>query len=33
MSEKPQFDIVLQEQQRLSEVLTSIEETARQNRA
>jgi DNA helicase II / ATP-dependent DNA helicase PcrA len=33
MSEQPQFDIVLQEQQRLSEVLTSIEETARQNRA
>src|SRR6185369_1337226 len=33
MSEKPQFDVVLQEQQRLSDVLTSIEETARQNRA
>lgn len=33
MSEKSQFDIVLQEQQRLSEVLTSIEETARQNKA
>lgn len=33
MSENTQFDIVLQEQQRLSEVLTSIEETARQNRA
>jgi DNA helicase II / ATP-dependent DNA helicase PcrA len=33
MSEQPQFDIVLQEQQRLSELLTSIEETARQNRA
>src|SRR6185369_13272982 len=33
MSEQPQFDIVLQEQQRLSDVLTSIEETARQNRA
>jgi DNA helicase-2/ATP-dependent DNA helicase PcrA len=33
MSENPRFDIVLQEQQRLSEVLSSIEETARQNRA
>ncbi|NVN93037.1 MAG: AAA family ATPase [Desulfuromonadales bacterium] len=33
MSEQPQFDMVLQEQQRLSELLTSIEETARQNRA
>jgi DNA helicase IV len=33
MSEQPQFDIVFQEQQRLSEVLTSIEETGRQNRA
>ena len=33
MSEQPQFDIVQQEQQRLSDVLTSIEETARQNRA
>ncbi len=32
MSEKPQFDIVLQEQQRLSDVLSAIEETARQNR-
>lgn len=32
MSEKSQFDTVLQEQQRLSEVLTSIDETARQNR-
>ncbi|MBT1073396.1 UvrD-helicase domain-containing protein [Pelotalea chapellei] len=33
MSEECQFDIVLQEQQRLSDILTSIEETARQNRA
>ena len=33
MNEEPQFDIVLQEQQRLSDILTSIEETARQNRA
>ncbi len=33
MSELSQFDVVLQEQQRLSAVLTSIEETARQNRA
>jgi len=33
MSEYPQHDIVQKEQQRLSEVLTSIEETARQNRA
>jgi DNA helicase II / ATP-dependent DNA helicase PcrA len=33
MSEQPQFDIVQQEQQRLADVLTSIEETARQNRA
>ena len=33
MSEKPQFDIVLQEHERLSDVLASIEETARQNRA
>lgn len=33
MSETPPFDIVLQEQQRLSAVLSSIEETARQNRA
>ena len=33
MNEEPQFDIVMREQQRLSDVLTSIEETARQNRA
>ena len=33
MSEKPEFEIVLQEQRRLSELLTSIEETARQNKA
>lgn len=33
MSEQNQFDIVLQEQQRLSDVLASIEETARQNKA
>ena len=33
MNEKTQFDIVGQEQQRLSEVLISIEDTARQNRA
>ncbi len=33
MSEQHQFDIVQQEQQRLSDVLSSIEETARQNRA
>lgn len=33
MNEKPEFDIVLKEQQRLSAVLASIEETARQNRA
>ena len=33
MNENPQFDIVLKEQQRLSDVLTAIEETARQNRA
>ena len=32
MNEQPQFDVVLKEQQRLSEVLTSIEETARRNR-
>ncbi|MFA7405388.1 MAG: helicase, partial [Pelobacteraceae bacterium] len=32
MSEQPQFDIVVQEQQRLADVLTSVEETARQNR-
>ncbi|MFZ4859654.1 MAG: hypothetical protein ACOYL3_25050 [Desulfuromonadaceae bacterium] len=32
MSEKSQFDLVRQEQERLSGVLTSIEETARQNR-
>ena len=33
MNEQPQFEIVQQEKQRLSDVLTSIEETARQNRA
>lgn len=33
MSEQPPFDIVQQEQQRLSDVLSAIEETARQNRA
>lgn len=33
MSENTQFDMVQQEQRRLSDVLTSIEETARQNRA
>ncbi|GAM11096.1 helicase IV [Geobacter sp. OR-1] len=33
MIENPQFDIVIQEQQRLSELLSSIEETARQNKA
>lgn len=33
MSETPQFEIVQQEELRLSGVLTSIEETARQNRA
>ena len=33
MSEQPSFDIVQKEQLRLSDVLTSIEETARQNRA
>ena len=33
MSEKSQFDIVRREQERLSEVLNSIEETARQNKA
>ena len=33
MNQEPQFDIVLQEQQRLTDILTSIEETARQNRA
>ncbi|ABL00136.1 ATP-binding domain-containing protein [Pelobacter propionicus] len=32
MNEQPPFDIVLREQQRLSELLSSIEETARQNR-
>jgi hypothetical protein len=32
MSGKSEFDIVRQEQERLSGVLTSIEETARQNR-
>jgi DNA helicase II / ATP-dependent DNA helicase PcrA len=32
MSEKSQFDLVRQEQERLSGILTSIEETARQNR-
>ncbi|MBT0665895.1 ATP-binding domain-containing protein [Geobacter pelophilus] len=33
MSKSPQFDIVIQEQQRLTDVLSSIEETARQNKA
>lgn len=33
MSEQPEFDIVRQEQQRLADVLTSVEETVRQNRA
>ncbi|MBC8019454.1 MAG: AAA family ATPase [Verrucomicrobia bacterium] len=33
MNETPKFEIVQQEQQRLSDVLTSIEETARQNRS
>jgi hypothetical protein len=32
MSEKSQIDIVRQEQERLSGILTSIDETARQNR-